>query len=273
MTRTAIPLTDARVLRPLARRTNVIRLSLAAVALGAALTAFVVARHPGTHALVPLASRGDTIVVVDLSASISTDTYAQIGATLSSLARGGGKLGLVVFSDQAYEAFPQGTPARDLAPVARLFEVPQQATPGFAPTVPANPWTARFSGGTKISAGLTLAHTLAVADPRAPATVVLVSDLSDDPNDLRRLSSILLAYRRDHVPVRIVGLNPADADVAFFRHALSPAPAVVNAPVSTVGEPAVRTRFPWALVLSALLACAALATLEVWAPRLEWGRT
>jgi hypothetical protein len=270
---TAIPLTDAAALRPAARRTSLIRFALVAVAIGAASTAFVVARHPGTHALVPLATRGDTIVVVDLSASISTDTYAQIGATLSSLARGGGKLGLVLFSDQAYEAFPQGTPARDLAPFARLFEVPRQASPGFAPALPPNPWTASFSGGTKISAGLTVAHTLAVTDPRSPSTVVLVSDLSDDPNDLTRLGSILLAYRRDHVPVRIVGLNPSDADVAFFRHALSPAPAVVNAPVSVAARPAIRTTFPWALVLSALIACLALAALEVWAPRLEWSRT
>jgi hypothetical protein len=270
---TAIPLADAPALRPLARRTNIVRFVLVSIAIGAALAAVVAARHPGTHALVPLAARGDTIVVVDLSASISTDTYAQIGATLSSLARGGGKLGLVVFSDQAYEAFPQGTPARDLAPIARLFEVPKQTSPGFAPTLPPNPWTASFSGGTKISAGLTLAHTLAVADRRAPATVVLVSDLSDDPNDLRPLSSILLAYRRDHVPVRVVGLNPSETDVAFFRHALSPAPPFVNAPVSVATGPALRTTFPWALVLGALLACAALAALEGWAPRLTWSST
>lgn len=269
---TAIPLTDAPLLRPQARRTRVIRYALMAVAIGAVLTAFLVARHPGTKTLVPLATRGDTIVVADLSASISTDTYAQIGATLSSLARGGGKLGLVVFSDQAYEAFPQGTPARDLAPIARLFAVPDQTSPGFAPTIPANPWTARFSGGTKISAGLTLAHTLAVADSRAPSTVVLVSDLSDDPNDLRQLGSILLAYRRDQVPVRIVGLNPSDADVAFYRHALSPAPPFVNAPVSATTAPTVHTTFPWALALSALAACLTLAVLEAWGPRLIWSR-
>lgn len=268
----AIPLADAPTLRPQARRTTVIRIILIAVVIGAVLIAFLLARQPGTKTLVPLAARGDTIVVVDFSASISTDTYAQIGATLSSLARDGGKLGLVIFSDQAYEAFPQGTPAGDLAPIARLFAVPEQTSPGFAPTIPANPWTARFSGGTKISAGLTLAHMLAVADSRAPSTVVLVSDLSDDPNDLRRLSSILLAYRRDHVPVRIVGLNPTEADVAFYRHALSPAPPFVNAPNTSTTAPTVHTRFPWALMLSALTACLALAALEAWAPRLVWSR-
>lgn len=266
----AIPLADAPALGAAARRTTVVRLALAAVAIGAALVAFSSARHPGTRELVPLASGGNTIVVLDLSASISTDTYAQIGATLSTLARSDGKLGLVLFSDQAYEAMPQGTPARDLVPLARLFVVPQQTSPGFAPAIPPNPWTASFSGGTKISAGLTLAHTLAVASPGAPSQVVLVSDLSDDPGDLTRLGSILLAYRRDHVPVRIVGLNPADADLAFFRHALSPAPTIVTAPSSASAAPAARTAFPWLLVMAALIACVALAVHEAWAPRLEW---
>jgi hypothetical protein len=265
-----IPLADAPALRLAARRLTAVRVALASIAIAAALAAFLNARHPGTRTLVPLASRGDTIVVVDLSASISTDTYAQIGATLSTLAGSGGKLGLVLFSDQAYEAMPQGTPARDLLPLARLFVVPRQTRPGFVPAIPPNPWTASFSGGTKISAGLTLAHTLAVAAPGTPSRVVLVSDLSDDPGDLARLGSILLAYRRDHVPVRIVGLNPSDADLAFFRHALSPAPTVVSAPASSAAAPAAHTAFPWLLVVTALLACAALALHEGWAPRLEW---
>ena len=266
----AIPLADAPALGPPARRTTVVRVGLAAIAIAAALAAFASARHPGTHTIVPLSSNGDTVVVVDLSASISTDTYAQIGATLSTLAQSGGRLGLVLFSDQAYEALPQGTPARDLLPLARLFVVPRQTHPGFAPAIPPNPWTASFSGGTKISAGLTLAHTLAVATPRTPSRVVLVSDLSDDPGDLSRLGSILLAYRRDHVPVRIVALNPADADLAFFRHALSPAPTVVSPPTATTAAPAAHTAFPWLLVLTALLTCAALAIHEGWAPRLDW---
>ena len=56
-----------------------------------------------------------------------------------------------------------------------------------------------FSGGTKISAGLTLAHTLAVAAPGRRPTVVLVSDLSDDPRDLHatRLDPARLPARPD----------------------------------------------------------------------------
>jgi hypothetical protein len=266
----AIPLGDAATLAPVARRTAAIRFALAAVAVAAVVAAMLASRHPDTRSLVPLAGRGSTIVVVDLSASISTDTYSQIGATLSALARSGGRLGLVLFSDQAYEALPQGTPAADLGPLVRLFTVPQQTQPGFAPTLPPNPWTASFSGGTKISAGLTLAHTLATSGGGPPAAVVLVSDLSDDPGDLTRLGSILLAYRRDQVPVRIVGLDPSASDLALFQRALSPAPVVTPAPPAGVAAAREHTAFPWLLALAALVACAALAWFEAWAPRLAW---
>jgi hypothetical protein len=268
----SIPLADAPRLARAARRTTVVRGALALVVLGFALAALQHSRHPGSHALVPLAGKGNTIVVLDLSASISTDTYSQIGATLSGLARSNGKLGLILFSDQAYEALPQGTPASDLTPLVRLFTLPQVPQAGFAPTLPPNPWTASFSGGTKISAGLTLAHTLAVAWGGPPPTVILISDLSDDPRDLTRLASILLAYRRDGVPVRIVGLNPAPADVTLFRRSLTPAPTVVQAPTPGVGTPVTHTHFPWVLVLCVLVACCALAAVEAWAPPLEWGR-
>ncbi|HET7449713.1 MAG TPA: VWA domain-containing protein [Gaiellaceae bacterium] len=267
----AIPLADVRTLAPETRRTTAISALLAVVALVSLLAATLAARHPHTRTLVPLDATGGTIVVLDLSASISTDTFSQIGATLSTLARDDGRLGLVVFSDQAYEALPPGTPAADLAPLVRLF-TPTGGGGGFAPTLPPNPWTSSFSGGTKISAGLTLAHTLAVANTDHPARVVLVSDLSDDPRDLRRLGSILLAYRRDHVPVRIVGLDAAPADVALFQRALEPQPTVVQAPPSVAAAPRTRTALPWALVVCALLACGALAVVEGWAPRLEWGR-
>jgi hypothetical protein len=269
---TPIPLAQAPLLAGVARRTTAIRLVLALVALGAAVAAILVARHPHTRVVVPLAEGGDTIVVVDLSASISTETYSQIGAILSTLSRSGGRLGLVLFSDQAYEALPQGTPAADLAPLVRLFTLPKSRQPGFSPTFPPNPWTGSFSGGTKISAGLTLAHTIAVSGGGPPSRVVLVSDLSDDPRDLGRLGSILLAYRRDRVPVRIVGLDPAPADLALFRRALTPAPTVVRAPSPREAEARAHTPFPWPLVGFVLVACLALGLLEAVAPRLEWGR-
>jgi von Willebrand factor type A domain len=266
----AIPLADAPALRAPARRTFTVRAALAVLCIGAVTAVVVIARHPQTHTIVPLPTHADTILVLDLSASISSDTFSRIGGTLQALARSGSRLGLVVFSDQAYEAFPPGTPAADLAPFVRYFTLPQQKTPGFAPAFPDNPWNATFTGGTRISAGLDLAHEIAVADGRR-AAVVLVSDLDDDPGDLPRLASVLLAYRRDRVPVRIVGLDPSPDNVALYTRLLSPQPIVVEAPTLAEAPPRDTTPFPWTLVALAAAAACAYALRAAWAPRLVWG--
>jgi hypothetical protein len=268
----AIPLADAAALRNPARRTLAVRVALLAVCAGAALAAVFVARHPHTRTIVPLPAKGQTVLVLDLSASISADTFSRIGGTLASFARSGKRFGLVIFSDQAYEAMPPGTPAADLAPFVRYFTLPKQRVPGFAPTFPDNPWQATFTGGTRISAGLELAHTIALAGGGRPATVVLVSDLDDQPQDLPRLASVLLAYRRDRIPVRIVGLDPSSDSIALFERLLSPRPVTVPAPTLAEAPPHDVTPFPWTLVALALAVAAAAAALAAWTPRLVWGR-
>lgn len=266
----ALPLAEAPSLAPAARLTLAVRALLAAAAVAAAAAFLLASRDPHTRTLVPLPSHGSAIVVLDLSASISSDTFSRIGGTLASLARGGGRLGLVVFSDVAYEALPPGAPAADLQPLVRYFTLPTQTQPGFAPTFPANPWRASFSAGTRISAGMQLAHALALGGPR-PEPVVLVSDLDDDPSDLPRLASVLAAYRRDAVPVRIVGLNPSPEDVDLFRRLLGPQVPFAEAPTVDQVPPHDVTPFPWPLVALAAAVAAALALREAWSPRLEWG--
>jgi hypothetical protein len=267
-----IPLADASALRRNARRTLVTRSALAAICAGAALTALLASRHPHTRTIVPLPANGQSVLVLDLSASISADTFSRVGGTLAALARSGKRFGLVIFSDQAYEAMPPGTPAADLAPFVRYFTLPKQRVPGFAPTFPDNPWQATFTGGTRISAGLELAHTIALAGGGRPATVVLVSDLDDQPGDLPRLASVLLAYRRDRIPVRIVGLDPSSDNVALFDRLLSPRPVTVRAPTLAEAPPHDVTPFPRTLVALTLVAACAAALLAAWAPRLVWGR-
>ena len=267
----AIPLADAGLFAPAARRTLLVRAALAALATSAIVAAALVARTPNSQTIVALPNHADTIVVLDLSASISSDTYSRIGATLSSLASSRGRYGLVVFSDTAYEALPPGTPAQDLVPLVRYFILPKQATPGFAPTYPPNPWQAGFSAGTQISRGLELAHTIATAGGAKRPAVVLVSDLDDDPGDLTRLASIVLAYRRDGIPLRVVGLNPSPQNAAFFQRLAGPTTPIVQSGASAPGpQPRNRTPFPWALVALALAAAAVLAAHELWTARLEW---
>jgi hypothetical protein len=267
----AIPLADAPALRPSARRTAVVLAVLAAAALACAVALLLGSRKPQTETIVPLPAHADTVVVLDVSASISSDTYSRIGGALAALSRTNGRFGLVVFSDQAYEALPPGAPAKDLAPLVRYFTLPQQTRPGFAVTFPANPWQNTFSGGTRISAGMDLAHQIATTNPRH-TNVVLVSDLDDDPGDLERLALVLLSYRRDHIPVRIVGLNPSPQAVSFFQRLLPAGSTVVEAPTTAQAPPRERTPFPWALVALVIAVAAALAAREAWAPRLDWGR-
>ena len=268
----AIPLADAPALRSPARRTAGLLAVLAAVGLAAVAALLLLSRNPHTRTIVPLPAHTDTVLVLDVSASISSDTYSRIGGTLAALSRSGGRFALVVFSDEAYEALPPGAPAADLAPFVRYFTLPPQVRPGFAAAFPPNPWDSTFSGGTRISAGMELAHSIAVSRPRR-ATVVLVSDLDDDPGDLTRLATVLLSYRRDGVPVRIVGLNPAPKDVAFFQRLLPPGSAIVAAPTLSQAPLHDRTPFPWALIALALAAAAALALRWAWAPRLDWRST
>jgi hypothetical protein len=168
---------------------------------------------------------------------------------------------------------PPGTPAADLKPLVRFFALPKQATPGFAPTFPKNPWQDVFSSGTKISAGLSLAHRIAVDNGTRKPVVILVSDLDDDPDDIARLATIMLAYARDHIPLRIVSLNPTPEAVAYFRHILPPQTPIVQAGTLAPGpEPRNHTPFPWTLVALAAVAALGLAVNELWGPRLEWER-
>jgi hypothetical protein len=266
---TSIPLADAAALRPAARRTFGIRIALAAALAGLIVAIVVVSRHPHTQTIVTLPAHSSAIVVLDVSASISSDTYSRIGATLQSLARSSGRYGLIVFSDQAYEALPPGTPAQDLAPLVRYFTL-REKRGGFAQTFPPNPWAKTFSAGTKISAGLELADRIAFEDKLRKPAVILVSDLDDDPEDLGRLVTITLALKRDGIPLRIVGLNPSSQDVALFRRLTGGAPIVRAGLLQPGPEPKNHTPFPWTLVALAVVVAVGIAAHELWGPRLEW---
>jgi hypothetical protein len=266
----AIPLADAAALRPRARLSLLVLAALAAAAIGCAVAFLVVSRHARVRTVVALPHAASTIVVLDVSASVSSETYSRIGGTLDAIARSRTRIGLVVFSDTAYEALPPGVPASDLTPFVRYFTLPPQTTPGFAPSFPANPWTTAFTAGTKVSAGLDLAHAIATAQARRPA-VVLVSDLDDDPNDVPRLSTVVAAYQRDHVPLRVVGLDPSPQDVTLFQRLLGRGVPIAEAPTLDAVPSHDLVPFPWLLVALALAAAAALAVGAAWAPRLEWG--
>jgi hypothetical protein len=261
----AIPYGELDAVAPETRRTLVLRLLLGLAAIGAAAAVVLFGR--GEPAATPLLPRDtDGLVVLDLSASISTDTYARIDSTLDRLANSGGRYGLIVFSDTAYLALPPGTAAAELRPFARRFHLPVRT--GGAISVPTSPWTDSFSAGTKISTGLQLAlDTIRERRLGRPA-VLLVSDLDDDAGDLERLATTALAYRRLEIPVRVVGLNPSPEDERYVERLLR-RPADLSTATLPEEEADGRTGVRTPLLLAALAAAAALALRELLLTRVE----
>jgi hypothetical protein len=269
-----IPLSDLRELWPAWRRTAVIRVVLAVALVALILVTALLGSRPTTRQplhLLPKAS--NAIVVLDLSASISSDTFNRIGETLDQLAATNGRYGLVVFSDVAYQALPPGTPSAQLLPFARFFKVPDQQTPGLAAAFPTNPWTNSFSAGTRISAGLGLAlrviHTQRLAHP----AVILISDLNDDQGDLTNLASSALAYRQEGIGIRIVALNPSQDDQHRFETLLGAASHITQAHLPGDRTESGNARFPLALVLLVAAVALALAANELFSVRLTWRQT
>ena len=268
MTSDAIPLADARPFaRPVAR-TRLVRLTLAVGALAMAAAAFAIAlRDPPESALL-LPPGTDGIVVLDVSASVSTSTNRRLASTLDRLAHSKGRYGLVLFSDTAYLALPPGSPAAELRPFARFFHV----TPGRGsrPSTPRSPWSSQFSAGTLISAGLALALDVARKERDEGNAVLLVSDLDDSSTDAGRLAAVMLEYRRADVPLNVVALDPEPRDRATFAALLARPGALTVAPdpaVSAVPESRVRDH---RLIAASLLTGVLLAGLIAVTARLRW---
>ena len=266
---TAIPVPGAHGLARNARRTALIRRALAVALVLLVLLVAAAARHPGVGQPSSLPVRSGDVIVLDLSASVSSDTFSRIGETLRKLVATGGRYGLVVFSSVAYEALPPGTRASALRPLIRYFTL----SPGSAGALPTNPWTLSFSRGTRISAGLDLAHRIVVADHLSHARVVLISDLADDPQDIQRLNQVATSeYGSGRTPLRVVALNAAPDDAAFFARiagtAVTDAAAAPARPSPPSATP--RSRLPVALVLLIVAAVLAVAAYGLWAARLRW---
>ena len=100
--------------------------------------------------------------------------------------------------------------------------------------------------------------------------VILISDLDDAPGDVVRLSNVLLADRRDQVPVRIVGLNASAANEDLYQRLLGPNASIVQAATGKQAASDEQTPFPSTLAVLVCVVAAALALAEAWAPRLDW---
>jgi hypothetical protein len=261
---TTIPFGELDTIAPSTRRTLGLRILLGAAAVATAIAVIVLGRG-GSSPPVLLPAGSDGLVVLDLSASISSDTYARIGGTLDRLAGSGGRYGLIVFSDTAYLALPPGTPAAELGPFARRFDLPARTTGAIA--APTNPWTGSFSGGTKISTGLQLARDTIREQRLGRPAVLLVSDLDDDAGDRERLTSTALSFRRLGIPVRVVGLNPSLEDERYIKRLLR-RPADLSPALLPGEDRGGGGRIKLSLLLVALAAAVALGLRELLLTRL-----
>jgi hypothetical protein len=266
-----VPLADLPLLRDATRRTALVRILLAAAAATAAVLAVVAAARPAPREAELLPTGSEGIVVLDVSASISSDTYARIASTLDRLARTEGRYGLVLFSDVAYEALPPGTPARELRPFQRYFVLPPQRRPGLLPTLPPTPWGESFGAGTRISTGLQLAYERIRAERLGRPAILLVSDLDDDAGDRESLTSVALSLKQARIPVRVVGLNASAEDEAFIARLLPRGAADVGrATLPGDGGDAEGGRVPFWLAVTALAVALLLAANELVGARLRW---
>jgi hypothetical protein len=122
-------------------------------------------------------------------------------------------MGLVMFSDTAYELLPPNSPPSALQEFVRFF-APKSVTKG-APVFGASPWS-QFSGGTRISTGLVVGAEALRRARITDGSLVLMSDLNDSQNDRDPLVAEATALRQAHIPVRIIPVNAAPQDVRLF---------------------------------------------------------
>jgi hypothetical protein len=268
---TSIPYTGAQALARIAARTTVARVTLALALLVLVILTALAARHPKLNKQPLLPANSGGMLVLDLSASISSDTYSRIGETLNQLAARGGNYGLVVFSSTAYEALPPGSPAAALKSLVRYFSLPKQAAAGEQPIYPVNPWTNSFSTGTHIAEGLDLARRIEVANHVKKKAVVLISDLADDPVDLSRLNDVLLGYKAAKIRLKVIPLNatPTDLD-RYTGYAEKILPAALPGEHPSASAPA-HASFPTTLFLLTIVVALLLGASELRSARLRWG--
>jgi hypothetical protein len=219
----AIATSAADELGPVARRTRRLRIALALAATALLALALVLARGAEARSTSYFAAGGEGIVVFDLSTSVDPIKYQRVQRVLTSLATPATRVGLVVFSDSAYEALPPGTRGEELRALLPFFR--PQRTPlvrdESQPLPPAlgiqSPWSGTFRGGTRISHGLREARLVVHRDAIDNPTVLLISDLDDSALDTNALTQELIRYQEEGLRLRIIGLFPQPDDRELFE--------------------------------------------------------
>jgi len=240
-----------------ALRARFLRLSLATATLALVVVAAATARGLDTREEGILPSGTTGVVVIDLSLSIADEDYHALRRALRRLIAEDASIGLVVFSDVAYELLPPGTPASELRPILRLLIPPRLGTP-------VNPWTQTFRAGTRISTALELARGMLERDNVQAGSILLVSDLETAPDDVPAVARTVDALRRSSIELRVFGLAPSNDARVLFEGFLDKGAfaAPEDEGDEAASETSVEDRFPRRLMLLGALFFLALAALE-----------
>jgi hypothetical protein len=214
-------------LRPAVRRTRAMRLALALAGLALLAVCVQLARGLNARPSSYFATGGGGIVVLDVSTSIDRFKDQRIQRVLRSLAETGSRLGLVVFSDTAYEMLPPGTRGEELRPLLSFFQSPPRPRTREEARELArrfreldSPWTGSFRGGTRISLGLREARGVIDREGIAKPSVLLLSDLDNSGFDTSPLTDEIARYERQGIELRVVPLFPSREDRQLFRELL-----------------------------------------------------
>jgi hypothetical protein len=192
-----VPLAEPDRVAPAGRRTRLHWTALATGLVALVIVVVAVART-GPARVDVLAQSGDTVVVIDLSGSTRAASKRIASALLGLTRTTDRRIGLVVFSDTGYEALPLAAPAQALR--AWLMLLADGTSKDY-------PWTPSFSGGTVISAGLSVARRMLLSRPPANRHVLLVSDLVDGVVDLPKLQSVVAQYQSEQIDLRVITVS------------------------------------------------------------------
>ena len=287
--RRGLPTSAARELGGASRRTLILRIGLVGGIAALAALALVTSGRLGARPTSFFATgNGGGVLVLDISTSVEPRKYQRIHRVLSSLSETSTRVGLVVFSDAAYEMFPPGTRGDELRALLPFFQPPPQVPFGPTPRSrgfdrrqqppafdPNTPWTATFRGGTRISGGLVTAREMIERDGGDP-TVMLVSDLDDSALDTEPLTQELIRYEAAGIDLRVVPLFAFPDDRDLFERLVGEEAFVLNDELLRNTELQERQTliapFPIALALAAAALLALLALNEHLCARVSWRR-
>ena len=264
-----VPLADLSRLQPAAQRTSVVRVFLAAALVATFVLLFLTARSAGAGRAAVFPKGVHTgVVALDMSASISGPTYARVATTLRGIVNANQSVGLVMFSDTAYELLPPNSPPGALAQFIPYY-VPKRYY-GGAPVFSQTPWDT-FMGGTRVGTGLEMARVALRRAGVAHGAILLVSDLDDSNGDQSLLEQEAATLHAQHIPVRIVPIFATIQDVDLFT-ALFGQSSMVDPSVFTHTAKreaaSVAASQPWALLLLGGALVLLLAGNERWNGRL-----